>query len=120
MRCVAAVYRPQWKKADLKTAIITKRTKNNNNDNNNNSNSNENNNNKDNNNKGSSKNTNNNNNNNNNNINNNNIINDINNPFKVACPQSLVHSDQKQTIFKKKAQQTFRIPTEEKRQRSAN
>ena len=118
MRCVAAVYRPRWKKADLKTAIITKRTKNNNNDNNNNSNSNENNNNKDNNNKGSSKNTNNNNNN--NNINNNNIINDINNPFKVACPQSLVHSDQKQTIFKKKAQQTFRIPTEEKRQRSAN
>ena len=116
MRCVAAVYRPRWKKADLKTAIITKRTKNNNNDNNNNSNSNENNNNKDNNNKGSSKNTNNNN----NNINNNNIINDINNPFKVACPQSLVHSDQKQTIFKKKAQQTFRIPTEEKRQRSAN
>ena len=119
MRCVAVVYRPRWKKADLKTAIITKRTKNNNNDNNNNSNSNENNNNKDNNNKGSSKNTNNNNNNN-NNINNNNIINDINNPFKVACPQSLVHSDQKQTIFKKKAQQTFRIPIEEKRQRSAN
>ena len=115
MRCVAAVYRPQWKKADLKTAIITKRTKNNNNDNNNNSNSNENNNNKDNNNKGCSKNTN-------NNINNNknNIINDINNPFRVASPQSLVHSDQKQTIFKKKAQQTFRIPTEEKRQRSAN
>ena len=115
MRCVAAVYRPRWKKADLKTAIITKRTKNNNNDNNNNSNSNENNNNKDNNNKGCSKNTN-------NNINNNknNIINDINNPFRVASPQSLVHSDQKQTIFKKKAQQTFRIPTEEKRQRSAN
>ena len=111
MRCVAVVYRPRWKKADLKTAIITKRTKNNNNDNNNNNN------NKDNNNKGSSKNTNNNNN---NNINNNNIINDINNPFKVACPQSLVHSDQKQTIFKKKAQQTFRIPIEEKRQRSAN
>ena len=118
MRCVAAVYRPRWKKADLKTAIITKRTKNNNNDNNNNSNSNENNNNKDNNNKGCSKNTNNNNNNINNNKNN--IINDINNPFKVASPQSLVHSDQKQTIFKKKAQQTFRIPTEEKRQRSAN
>ena len=118
MRCVAVVYRPRWKKVDLKTAIITKRTKNNNNDNNNNSNSNENNNNKDNNNKGSSKNTNNNNNINNNN--NNNIINDINNPFKVACPQSLVHSDQKQTIFKKKAQQTFRIPIEEKRQRSAN
>ena len=118
MRCVAAVYRPRWKKADLKTAIITKRTKtNNNNDNNNNTNSNENNNNKDNNNKGCSKNTNNN-----NNINNNknNIINDINNPFRVASPQSLVHSDQKQTIFKKKAQQTFRIPTEEKRQRSAN
>ena len=115
MRCVAAVYRPRWKKADLKTAIITKRTNNNNNDNNNNSNSNENNNNKDNNNKGCSKNTN-------NNINNNknNIINDINNPFRVASPQSLVHSDQKQTIFKKKAQQTFRIPTEEKRQRSAN
>ena len=115
MGCVAAVYRPRWKKADLKTAIITKRTKNNNNDNNNNSNSNENNNNKDNNNKGCSKNTN-------NNINNNknNIINDINNPFRVASPQSLVHSDQKQTIFKKKAQQTFRIPTEEKRQRSAN
>ena len=115
MRCVAVVYRPRWKKADLKTAIITKRTKNNNNDNNNNSNSNENNNNKDNNNKGCSKNTN-------NNINNNknNIINDINNPFRVASPQSLVHSDQKQTIFKKKAQQTFRIPTEEKRQRSAN
>ena len=112
MRCVAAVYRPRWKKADLKTAIITKRTKNNNNDNNNNRNSNENNNSKDNNNKGSSKNTNNN--------NNNNIINDINNSFKVACPQSLVHSDQKQTIFKKKAQQTFRIPIEEKRQRSAN
>ena len=115
MRCVAAVYRPRWKKADLKTAIITKRTKNNNNDNNNNSNSNENNNNKDNNNKGCSKNTNNN-----INDNKNNIINDINNPFRVASPQSLVHSDQKQTIFKKKAQQTFRIPTEEKRQRSAN
>ena len=115
MICVAVVYRPRWKKADLKTAIITKRTKNNNNDNNNNSNSNENNNNKDNNNKGCSKNTN-------NNINNNknNIINDINNPFRVASPQSLVHSDQKQTIFKKKAQQTFRIPIEEKRQRSAN
>ena len=118
MRCVAAVYRPRSKKADLKTAIITKRTKNNNNDNNNNTNSNENNNNKDNNNKGCSKNTNNNNNNINNNKNN--IINDINNPFRVASPQSLVHSDQKQTIFKKKAQQTFRIPTEEKRQRSAN
>ena len=95
----SAIYRAWWKKADLKTVITTKRTKNNDNDNNNNSNSNENNNNNNNNN-GSGKNTNNN--------------HDINNPFKVAYPQSLVHADQKQTIFKKKAQQAFRKLTKKK------
>ena len=96
----SAIYRAWWKKADLKTVITTKRTKNNDNDNNNNSNSNENNNNNNNNNNGSGKNTNNN--------------HDINNPFKVAYPQSLVHADQKQTIFKKKAQQASRKLTKKK------
>ena len=89
------VYKPRRKKADLKTVIIAKTTKNYDNGSNNNSNSNNNNNNN-----GSS---------NNNNYNNN----DINNPFKVVCPQSLVHNDRKQTIFKKKVQQIFRTLIEE-------
>ena len=36
-----------------------------------------------------------------------------NKPLNVVCPQSFVHSERKQVIFKRKTQQAFRTPIEE-------
>ena len=82
--------RPQGKNTDLKSVNITIRRNKVNNSNNNN------------------------NNNNNNNINNNNNNNSDDNLFKLVCPQSLVHNERMQAIFKCKTQQTLIRLTEEK------
>ena len=82
--------RPHGKNFDLKFVIITILRRNNDDNDNNDDN------------KISGSNTNNNNNKN-------------NNPFKVVCPQILVHNERTRAAFKHKTQQTFRMLIEEKR-----